>query len=590
MHHDPISRSALGAMFLAAVLALSTLFAVGADVRAQATPEAERDPVPGEEASFEDVDGNEVGTVTLTEDEDGVVTVSVTVDGLEPGDKGIHLHAMGICEPDLDQPFSSAGPHYNPTQGMHGGPPDDDELATPEGDPTVHAGDLGNITIEDDGTGTLEIETTRFTVSEGPTSIFDADGTSVIIHESADDLETDPTGLSGARIACAVIAPPVEMAEEMETPGAERELTVEGNILVPQQLPFSEELLEQIELPEGFEIAVFAEGLNQPRMMEFGPDGTLYVTSPDANQVIGVRDSDGDWVADETFTAASDLRLVHGILLHEGQMILAGEHDIWIADINDDGTFAEPETLIDDLPDGGQHPRRTIGIGPDGMLYISIGSTCNVCIEPNEEHAAMLRADLETGERELFASGLRNTIGFGWHPETGEFWGLDMGSDFRGDDQPPEELNLIEQDKHYGWPFCFGDQEADLYGPYKPVGATFEQFCANTEPPVLTYQAHASPIDFMFYEGDQFPEEYQGDGFAANRGSWNRIPAVGYEVIRVEFDNGEPVSIEPFVGSWLVEDGQAHFGRIAGLAVAEDGSLFVSDDTNGMIYRISYEG
>ena len=244
--------------------------------------------------------------------------------------------------------------------------------------------------------------------------------------------------------------------------------------------------------------------------------------------------------------------------------------------------------LINNLPDGGQHPNRTIAFGPDGMLYITVGSTCNACDEPNDEHATILRSQPDGSNRTIYAEGLRNTIGFGWHPQTRELWGMDHGSDWRGNDQPPEELNRIQQGEHFGWPFCWGDRRPDVYLSAEPKGTTKEEFCAKTQPPVLTYTAHSAPLGMVFYTGSQFPQEYRGDAFVTMRGSWNRNPPVGYKVVRVRYQNGKPVAIEDFITGFLNEKRTAQFGRPVGIAVAPDGSLLFTDDTNGVIYRMSY--
>ncbi|MDQ3542143.1 MAG: PQQ-dependent sugar dehydrogenase, partial [Chloroflexota bacterium] len=416
------------------------------------------------------------------------------------------------------------------------------------------------------------------------------DGSSLLIHAKADDLESQPSGDSGGRIACGVVAAPTEEAMPASPIASAAAVSVENDVVNPEQIPFSEDMLGQLDVPEGFEISVYSQGLDNPRMMAFGPDGTLYVTEPAANSVVGLRDTDGDGQVDETIPAASNLPLVHGILFHEGRVFLAGEKQVWSAEVADDGTFGNPDTILDNLPDGGQHPRRTIAIGPDGMLYTSLGSSCNSCVEPNPEAATIIRPALDGSGREIFAKGLRNTLGFQWNPETDALWGWDQGSDWRGGDQPPEELNQIVEGGNYGWPHCFGDQEPDIYQSYVPSGATSEQYCANTQAPTMIYQAHSSPITFLFYTADQFPAEYQGDGFVAMRGSWNRDPVTGYELVHVDFENGEPVSAEPFISGWLVQDGAGHFGRIAGLVVTPEGSLLISDDTNGVIYEVSYIG
>jgi glucose/arabinose dehydrogenase len=181
-------------------------------------------------------------------------------------------------------------------------------------------------------------------------------------------------------------------------------------------------------------------------------------------------------------------------------------------------------------------------------------------------------------------------VGFGWHPTTGDFWGLDMGSDWRGADVPPEELNRIQEGKHYGWPWCYGKQEVDLVIAQAPEKMSREAFCAQTEPSFMEYQAHSSPLQMVFYDGDQFPENYRNDIFVTMRGSWNRKPAVGYKVVRLHFDkNGEPEQFEDFITGFLTEDGNAFRARLVGIAVAHDGALLFGDDTNGTIYRVVYQ-
>lgn len=391
--------------FVSLLAMVSMILAGGASmVFAQdATPAASPSSVEPVEVALMDVEGAEVGTATFEEGADGMVTVSVAAEGLEPGEHGIHIHAMGMCDPEGEEPFSSAGGHYNPTGAMHGA----------ADDPMSHAGDLGNITIADDGSGTFEITSDKFTLSEGPTSLFDADGSALLIHEMADDLASDPTGMSGGRVACGVIAEAAPPA----TPVA-AELT--GANLSPEQVPFSEDLLAGLQVPEGFEISVFANGMTNPRIMVAVSEGTVLVSQRSANNVLALRDTDGDGSVDESEVVASDLPYVHGMAIHEDQLYIAGEKTVWVADLQDDGTLGTPEVLVDDLPEGGQHPNNTINIGPDGMLYVAIGSSCNACPETDPENATILRMNLDGSERTTFASGLRNTIGWDWHPETGE--------------------------------------------------------------------------------------------------------------------------------------------------------------------------
>ncbi|GAB4194908.1 MAG: sorbosone dehydrogenase family protein [Roseiflexaceae bacterium] len=364
-----------------------------------------------------------------------------------------------------------------------------------------------------------------------------------------------------------------------------------GTIVEPRKLPFSEALARRnLRLPPGFWLDVWATGLGNPRNLAIAPDGTVYVTRREQADVLALNDRDGDGRADQIRTVASGLKLVNGITLHDGRLYLATDRRVYAAPLLADGALGDLETLIADLPDAGQHPNRTLAFGPDGRLYISVGSTCNACDDSNPESATLLVAGADGSNRRIFASGLRNTIGFDWHPGSGQLWGMDHGSDWRGDDQPPEELNLLEDGANYGWPWCYADRRVDPYIPNEPKDSTKSGFCASTQAPVQTYTAHSAPLDLLFYRSGQFPAQYQGDAFVTMRGSWNRQQPSGYKVVRLRFQNGWPAGFEDFLTGFLVEGGRAQFGRPTGLAVAPYGSLFVSDDTNGVIYRISWAG
>jgi glucose/arabinose dehydrogenase len=365
---------------------------------------------------------------------------------------------------------------------------------------------------------------------------------------------------------------------------------VTGSTVVPDSLGFTEERLASLRVPAGFRVTAFATGLGKPRMMAVADDGTVYVTRQMQNDVVALRDRDGDGRAEERRTAAANLEMVHGIALRGSQVWLVAPTRLWRTTRNADGTFATPTLLSSDLPPAGQHRARTLAIGPDNLLYISAGSTCNACEEPDNENATMMRAGLDGSGRTVIARGLRHTVGFGWHPTTGELWGMDMQADWRGDDQPREELNRIVAGRHYGWPYCYEARRADRAYNYDPPGATKDAFCPTTESPALTLQAHNAPIGMAFYTGAQFPAEYRNDAFVALRGSWNRNPPGGYKVVRIRFENGQPVRAEDFVTGWLVNGGRAQFARVTGVAVARDGALLVADDSNGVIYRVSYSG
>lgn len=374
--------------------------------------------------------------------------------------------------------------------------------------------------------------------------------------------------------------------------GEYSDATVQGHIVEPKPMKIADdaELSARLKVPEGFKVEVFARGLINPRMLAISSDGMVYATRRTVGDVIMIRDTDGDGKADVVKTVASRPNM-HGIALDGSQVFLVTVHDVYVAPINADGTFGELKRIINDLPDAGQHANRTIRIGPDGMLYISAGSTCNECAEPNPENATILRAKKDGTSRAIFASHLRNTIGFDWEPGTGRLYGADHGIDWLGDEEQPEEFNLIEKGKNYGWPYVYAFSS---FNPHMnpPEGITLAEWAKMSTEPLAGYTAHSAPMQMAFKAGNGWPAEYKGDAFIAMRGSWNRRPPSGYEVARVDFERGQPVKVEPFLSGFLSEgsDGYSTLGRPTGLAFGPDGAMFVGDDTNGVLYRISYAG
>jgi len=350
-------------------------------------------------------------------------------------------------------------------------------------------------------------------------------------------------------------------------------------------------LTSLIKAPDGFKVDVFARDLINPRMLAVSPKGIVYATRRTVGDVIMLKDENGDGKADAAVTVASRPNM-HGIAFDGDKVFLITIHDVYTADVNDDGTFGPLTRIINDLPDAGQHANRTIKIGPDGMLYISVGSTCNECQEDNPENATLLRASKDGRTRAIFASGLRNTIGFDWEPTTGALYGIDHGIDWLGDEVQVEEVNRIEQGKKYGWPYVYGMSGINPHiNP--PEGVTLEDWAKQSTEPVLGYTAHSAPMQVAFYGGSAFPADFKGDAFIAMRGSWNRRPPSGYEVVRVNFENGKPVGFEKFLEGFLLrqENGKyGYLGRLTGITVGKDGSLFVADDSNGVVYKVSYKG
>ncbi|MFP4141689.1 MAG: PQQ-dependent sugar dehydrogenase [Phycisphaerae bacterium] len=365
-----------------------------------------------------------------------------------------------------------------------------------------------------------------------------------------------------------------------------------GRYFTPVRQPV-EERMEKLKLPDGFRIAIWAKDLGRPRMMATGSDGTVYITRPRSDDVIALRDADNDGRADGEPTIVCELDEVHGIYIHEGRTVyLATVGEVFTCKIRGDGSWTKPQRILTGMPTASGHHNRTLAIGPDGKLYITVGSTCNCCWEENLENATMLIADPNGANREIFARGLRNTIGFGWHPKTEQLWGMDHGIDWLGPNTPPEELNHIERGHHYGWPWVYGNRNTIGIEKHEAIGS-LKEFAGKTTPPVLGYQAHASPLQMVFYTAEAFPEEYYNDAFVAFHGSWNRSNPVGYEVVRIRFDDaGQPRAFEPFVTGFLQDrpQGTTTFGRPCGLAVTREGDLLIGDDTTGVVYRVWYEG
>ncbi len=375
-------------------------------------------------------------------------------------------------------------------------------------------------------------------------------------------------------------------------PAAAQEKTTDvqitGHILKPKAIKPSDKDIAGLKLPDGFKLETYATGLINPRVLAVSDDGTLYATRRSVGDVIMIQDRDGDGKAETVKTVASRPNM-HGIAFDGDTVYLVTIKEIYKGTVKEDGTFGELTRIVDDLPDAGQHADRTIEVGPDDKLYVSVGSTCNACDERNPENATMLRVEPDGSMRTIYASGLRNTIGFAFQPRTGDLYGWDHGIDWLGDNEQPEELNLIQQGKKYGWPFVYGDGGKNP-ADEPPGDITHEEWAKASEAPVLTHTAHAAPMELEFYEGNQFPDEYQGDAFVAMHGSWNRKPPSGYEVLRVRFEDGKPTKVEPFISGFLQETsgGYGYLGRPFGLAVSKEGALFVSDDANGAVYKVTF--
>lgn len=347
---------------------------------------------------------------------------------------------------------------------------------------------------------------------------------------------------------------------------------------------FRDSLVKRLNIPEGYRLIVAARGLGKPRMMAVTDKG-LYVTRRDVGDVLFLSDKDGDGRFDDLKTVIAHYEDVHGITVHNDWLYLCSSKKLSRGKLHPDGTVGQLDTLINDLPDGGQHDNRTIAFGPDGKLYITVGSNCNDCAETNAENATVLQANEDGSKRKIFARGLRNTIGFDWNPDTHELWGMDHGTDWRGDDKPPEELNRIVENGDYGWPQVYGKQSVDSTRE-DPVGTTKEAYAKTTVPAVMLFPAHSAPIDFKFLSMPGTPSQYRNSAIVTWHGGWNRKDPQGYSVQLIRFVHGEPTAVSDFLTGFLSAGGGTTFARPAGIALAANGSIFISDDAGGVIYAL----
>lgn len=349
------------------------------------------------------------------------------------------------------------------------------------------------------------------------------------------------------------------------------------------RLPSGNPGVTEISLPEGFNMTVFAEGLSDPRFMVVGPDGTVFVAERGKNQVVALPYGDQDEQSGDKVVIAEDLDRPSSLTFRPGTNELYIGETTRVTRLSLDGTqVLERDIVIDGLPGRRLHFTTTVLFGADGALYVSMGSSCNVCLEQDERLAAVSRYEADGTRGRLFTTGLRNAVGLALNPVTDEVWATNNGRDLLGNDQPPETVYVLREGADAGWPRCHAGSIVDPKFGSKTA-------CEGVAAPVITDTAHSAPLGAVFYTGDMFPEEYRDNLFIAYHGSWNRTPPTGYKVVRVPMEGGE-VAGEPvdFASGWLSEDGSST-GRPVGVVVAEDGALLISDDKAGVIYRVSYD-
>ena len=340
--------------------------------------------------------------------------------------------------------------------------------------------------------------------------------------------------------------------------------------------------LSRVRVPEGFSVSFYSDRVPNARSLAMGPGGTLFVGTRSGGTVYALTDSDGDNFAETVRVVDDGLNSPNGVAFRDGSLYVAEISRILRYDGIESRLSSPPDPAVvnDSLPTDGHHGWKFIRFGPDGKLYVPVGAPCNVCERADRRYASVLRMNPDGSNVEVFARGVRNTVGFDWHPETGVLWFTDNGRDHMGDDVPPDELNRAPAPGlHFGFPYCHGTDVGDpRFGSSRS--------CGEFVPPALELPAHVAALGMRFYAGSMFPASWKNSVFIAEHGSWNRSSPVGYRVSRVSVSAGRAVSYETFADGWLGDDGTA-WGRPVDVLVAPDGALLVSDDRRGAVYRIS---
>jgi glucose/arabinose dehydrogenase len=345
--------------------------------------------------------------------------------------------------------------------------------------------------------------------------------------------------------------------------------------------------LSRLKLPEGFHIAVFAE-VEAPRMLTFSPGGVLLASDSDNGQVIALPDSRHSGQAERSVVVLRRLNEPHGLEFYQGKLYVAENDKVRSYDWDEANLRASNPRMVTDLPGRGGHSTRTL-LFHHGKMYVSAGSSCNACVEKDPRRAAVMEFNADGSGQKIFAKGLRNAVGLAVNPKTDTVWVTVNGRDWLGDELPPEMINdLGSNGGDFGWPYCYGDRIPD---PNFTMPG--DDRCRSMTSPKVQMQAHSAPLGLAFYEGTMFPPEYRNNLFVAFHGSWNRSLPTGYKVVRVKLDDkGQPRGgAEDFITGWLApgETKKGRWmGRPVGIAFGQDGSMYLSDDGAGLVYRITY--
>lgn len=340
--------------------------------------------------------------------------------------------------------------------------------------------------------------------------------------------------------------------------------------------------LELVKLPPGFKINIYATDIPNARSMVMSPAGMLFVGTRAAGKVYAVLDRNGDYRADEVVTLAKSLNMPNGVAFRNGSLYVAEVNRILRYDNIEKQIHSPPKPVIvtDKFPNDRYHGWKYIAIGPDEMLYVPVGAPCNICEKDDPRYSTIMRLKLDGSGLEIFTRGVRNTVGFDWHPQTKELWFTNNGRDWMGDNLPPDTLHHAPlKDIHFGFPYCHaGDIPDPWYGK--------KRRCDEFAQPAMKLDPHVAPLGMKFYTGKMFPSRYRNQVFIAEHGSWNRSVPIGYRITQAVFDKNNTARYEIFADGWLKKN--KAWGRPVDIIVINDGSLLVSDDRAGVIYRITY--
>ena len=395
---------------------------------------------------------------------------------------------------------------------------------------------------------------------------------------------TEPTATPGVSATGTAVPTPTAQASETPSPTGVPTATA-GPPDTPEPTAAPTDVVlppNPLTVPDGFGTSVFAAGLSAPRMMTVGPDGEVYVAERGAGRIVRLPDRDRNGVADGVEVVASGLSAPSSLAFFQDGSLYVGETTrvLRITLAGDPPAAQDVSVVVDGLPTGG-HSTRTVLFSPDWQwLFVSIGSSCNVCIEQDPRRATIMRYRPDGTDETIYATGLRNAVGITFRPGTDELWATNNGRDNLGDDQPPETIYIVHQGDNAGWPSCHAGRIIDPQ--YGSPGA-----CDGVAIPVVEMQAHSAPLGLRFYTGTQFPEAYRGNLFVAFHGSWNRTVPTGYKVVRIPVDGSTVGPVMDFATGWLEGNG-TRWGRPVDVVTATDGSLLISDDEGGRIFRVFY--